>query len=165
RAHRRLEVFDGRRLVALFPEDEEGRPQRLIAVELPRPAELRRLVLHGSLNQGSSRGAPARTWAVRTSPLAPVPCAQYIAWTIKRKTPAQAGLANRWKRVGKNSALDRKDLQILRLLQADGARSNRDLAREIGLSASACLERVRRLERDGVIERYTAVLRASAFER
>lgn len=67
--------------------------------------------------------------------------------------------------MGKNSALDRKDLQILRLLQADGARSNRDLAREIGLSASACLERVRRLERDGVIERYTAVLRASAFER
>jgi Lrp/AsnC family leucine-responsive transcriptional regulator len=55
-------------------------------------------------------------------------------------------------------ALDRIDLTILDTLQKDGRISNNDLAKKINLSASPCLDRVRRLEREGYIERYRAVL-------
>ena len=43
--------------------------------------------------------------------------------------------------------LDRIDRKILDSLQRNGRISNADLAEQIGLSASACSERVRRLER------------------
>src|SRR2546422_592836 len=52
--------------------------------------------------------------------------------------------------------LDSIDLAILRSLQADGRMANVDLAERCGLSPSSTLERVRRLERSGVIEGYTA---------
>lgn len=55
-------------------------------------------------------------------------------------------------------ALDRIDLTILDTLQKDGRISNNDLAKKINLSASPCLDRVRRLEKEGYIERYRAVL-------
>jgi len=55
-------------------------------------------------------------------------------------------------------ALDRIDLAILDTLQKDGRISNNDLAKKINLSASPCLDRVRRLEKEGYIERYRAVL-------
>ncbi len=54
--------------------------------------------------------------------------------------------------------LDRIDRQILRILQRDGRISNVDLARAVYLSPTPCLERVRRLERDGYIEGYLARL-------
>lgn len=54
--------------------------------------------------------------------------------------------------------LDRIDFKILRILQRDGRISNVDLAREVGLSATPCLERVRRLEREGYILGYRAIL-------
>lgn len=54
--------------------------------------------------------------------------------------------------------LDRIDMKILRILQRDGRISNVDLAREVGLSATPCLERVRRLEREGYILGYRAIL-------
>ncbi len=47
--------------------------------------------------------------------------------------------------------LDRTDVAIVRALQLDARRTNRDLAATVGLSPSACLERVRRLETAGVI--------------
>lgn len=52
--------------------------------------------------------------------------------------------------------LDTIDLLILRALQADGRMSNVDLAEQCGLSPSSTLERVRRLERTGIIQGYTA---------
>src|SRR5258708_38329748 len=52
--------------------------------------------------------------------------------------------------------LDSIDLSILRSLQADGRIANVDLAERCGLSPASTLERVRRLERSGVIEGYTA---------
>ena len=52
--------------------------------------------------------------------------------------------------------IDRIDRKILRLLQDDGRISNVALAKRVGLSATACLERVRKLEREGVIESYHA---------
>ena len=55
-------------------------------------------------------------------------------------------------------ARDEIDDAILRELQADGRLSNADLARRIGLSQAATHGRVRRLERDGVIAGYVALV-------
>ncbi|MYJ74075.1 MAG: Lrp/AsnC family transcriptional regulator [Gammaproteobacteria bacterium] len=55
-------------------------------------------------------------------------------------------------------ALDRIERQILSLLQEQGRMSNVELAERIGLSESPCFRRVKRLERDGVIARYSAVV-------
>lgn len=44
------------------------------------------------------------------------------------------------------------------MLQRDGRIANNDLARAIGLSPTPCWRRVRRLEREGVIDRYVALL-------
>lgn len=54
--------------------------------------------------------------------------------------------------------LDRTDRRILAALQADGRVSNVALARQVNLSPTPCLERVRRLERDGFIKGYHARL-------
>ncbi|MDH7786713.1 Lrp/AsnC family leucine-responsive transcriptional regulator [Ochrobactrum sp. 19YEA23] len=54
--------------------------------------------------------------------------------------------------------LDEIDKRILRVLQRDGRIANNDLAREVGLSPSPCLRRVKLLEEAGVIDRYVAVL-------
>lgn len=53
---------------------------------------------------------------------------------------------------------DRTDRQILAVLQADGRISNVALAKKVNLTPTPCLERVRRLERDGYITGYAAVL-------
>ena len=54
--------------------------------------------------------------------------------------------------------LDRTDRLILDCLQQDGRISNVALARKVNLTPTPCLERVRRLERDGYIKGYTALL-------
>jgi DNA-binding Lrp family transcriptional regulator len=54
--------------------------------------------------------------------------------------------------------IDKYDRAILRALQGDGRISNVDLAGLVSLSESACLRRVRRLEDNGFIEKYTALL-------
>jgi len=53
---------------------------------------------------------------------------------------------------------DKYDRAILGALQKDGRISNVDLAAVVSLSESACLRRVRRLEKNGFIEKYTALL-------
>ncbi|WP_448565589.1 winged helix-turn-helix transcriptional regulator [Thalassotalea ganghwensis] len=58
---------------------------------------------------------------------------------------------------------DRIDLTILDVLQRNGRISNAELAKRVNLSASPCLERVRRLEKEGVIEHYGAYLNARAL--
>ncbi|WP_207063571.1 leucine-responsive transcriptional regulator Lrp [Motiliproteus sp. SC1-56] len=60
--------------------------------------------------------------------------------------------------------LDRIDRNILRTLQKNGRISYVDLAQEVGLSTTPCLERVRRLEKDGVIKGYTALLEPKQLE-
>ena len=52
--------------------------------------------------------------------------------------------------------LDRIDLRILAQLQKNGRLSNVDLAQAVGLSASPCLIRVKRLEKAGYISGYGA---------
>jgi Lrp/AsnC family transcriptional regulator, leucine-responsive regulatory protein len=56
------------------------------------------------------------------------------------------------------SELDAIDCRIIAALQADGRLSNVDLADRVGLSPSPCLRRVSRLEREGYIEAYRAML-------
>jgi Lrp/AsnC family leucine-responsive transcriptional regulator len=55
-----------------------------------------------------------------------------------------------------SDSLGKIDRNILRLLQKDGRISYTDLAREVGLSVTPCIERVKRLERNGYILGYTA---------
>ncbi|WP_168011832.1 Lrp/AsnC family transcriptional regulator [Halomonas salinarum] len=52
--------------------------------------------------------------------------------------------------------LDRYDLKILEILANDGRITKSRLAEAINLSVSPCWERVRRLEKAGVIEGYSA---------
>jgi DNA-binding Lrp family transcriptional regulator len=52
--------------------------------------------------------------------------------------------------------IDARDRKLLGLLQQNGRMSNQALADDIGLSPSACLARVRRLELDGLILGYHA---------
>ena len=56
------------------------------------------------------------------------------------------------------SELDETDRRILGALQRNGRLPNVELAEEVGLSPSPCLRRVKRLEQDGVIAGYRAVL-------
>ncbi|WNK19318.1 leucine-responsive transcriptional regulator Lrp [Halomonas piscis] len=58
----------------------------------------------------------------------------------------------------KHKTLDRIDLNILRCLQENARISYVDLAARVGLSTTPCLERVKRLERTGVIRGYQALL-------
>ncbi len=55
-----------------------------------------------------------------------------------------------------NPALDRTDLLLLAQLQRGGRLTNAELAERVHLSPSACLRRVQRLERVGVIAGYRA---------
>jgi Lrp/AsnC family leucine-responsive transcriptional regulator len=54
--------------------------------------------------------------------------------------------------------LDRTDRRILNTLQRNGRIANVDLAREVNLTPTPCLERVKRLEREGCITSYVALL-------
>ena len=54
--------------------------------------------------------------------------------------------------------LDHLDEKILQELCKDGRQSNQDLAAKVGLSASPCWQRTKRLERDGYITGYYAAL-------
>ena len=64
----------------------------------------------------------------------------------------------------KPKPLDRTDRNILEYLQEDGRISNVALARKVNLTTTPCLERVRRLERDGYISGYGARLNPQLLE-
>lgn len=59
--------------------------------------------------------------------------------------------------------LDRVDLRILDVLQREGRISIAELAQRISLSATPCSERVKRLEREGVITGYHARVNPAAL--
>ena len=54
--------------------------------------------------------------------------------------------------------LDAIDIALVRMLQQQGRLTNADLAERVGLSPSACLRRVQRLEHDGVIAGYRGIV-------
>ena len=57
-----------------------------------------------------------------------------------------------------SKTLDKIDRKILTILQNDGRIVMTDLAEQVGLSLTPCIERVRRLERSGIILGYYARL-------
>ncbi|MBE2277024.1 MAG: Lrp/AsnC family transcriptional regulator [Rhodobacteraceae bacterium] len=61
--------------------------------------------------------------------------------------------------------LDAIDMRILGLLQKEGRITNAELSERVNLSASACHRRVQRLEDDGVIAAYVALLDARLMGR
>ncbi|ACX72492.1 MAG: Lrp/AsnC family transcriptional regulator [Methanococci archaeon] len=54
--------------------------------------------------------------------------------------------------------MDEKDLKIIEILMKDGRRSYTDIARELGTSESSIRKRVKKLEEEGVIKGYTAII-------
>ncbi len=58
--------------------------------------------------------------------------------------------------------LDPTDRTILDLLQANARTSNADIARRLGMAPSAILDRIRKLERRGVIRGYTTLIDPAA---
>lgn len=61
--------------------------------------------------------------------------------------------------------LDAIDLRILRILQQDGRITNLELANQVGLTPTPTMERVKRLERAGVILGYRAMVDRDAVGR
>jgi DNA-binding Lrp family transcriptional regulator len=61
--------------------------------------------------------------------------------------------------------LDDKDVQLLRLLQKNAKLTVKELAKEVNLSPSPVFERVKRLEQEGYVKRYAAVLDAEKLNR
>jgi Lrp/AsnC family leucine-responsive transcriptional regulator len=68
-------------------------------------------------------------------------------------------------RIHKESSrgLDKLDRHILRILQREGRISMKDLGERVGLSITPCIERVKRMERDGVITGYYAKVEPAAL--
>lgn len=62
------------------------------------------------------------------------------------------------------SELDTVDLRILDMLQADARIPNAEIARRIGMAPSAVLERIRKLEKRGVITGYHARIDPKALD-
>ncbi|MAX71939.1 MAG: AsnC family transcriptional regulator [Flavobacteriaceae bacterium] len=54
--------------------------------------------------------------------------------------------------------LDKIDAQILAILQKDSNRTTKSVAKELGLTTSPVFERIKKLEKEGYIKKYVAVL-------
>lgn len=59
--------------------------------------------------------------------------------------------------------LDSYDVNILNALQQDGRMSFTDLGKKVGLTTTPCIDRVRKLEREGYIHGYSARLSARSL--
>lgn len=60
--------------------------------------------------------------------------------------------------------LDKLDRKILMLLQQDGRMAMTELADTVGLTITPCIERVKRMERDGIITGYHARVNPLALD-
>lgn len=56
--------------------------------------------------------------------------------------------------------LDEIDLKLLELLQNNGKLTTKEIANQVNLSSTPVYERIKRLENDGVIKKYVALLEA-----
>jgi len=63
------------------------------------------------------------------------------------------------------NSIDHLDKKILNLLQENGRITNAQLAKEVGLSPPPMLERVRKLEKNGYIKKYVALVDPKKLER
>lgn len=55
-------------------------------------------------------------------------------------------------------AIDPTDMRILNLLQEDAHLTNKEIAAQLGLSTTPVFERIKRLEEDGIISQYVALV-------
>ena len=63
------------------------------------------------------------------------------------------------------SLLDETDLAILRILQRNARATVREIAEEVHLSATPVHERIKRMEREGVIRQYTILIDAAKVSK
>ncbi len=61
--------------------------------------------------------------------------------------------------------LDETDLTILRILQKDSKKTAKEIAEKLNLTNSPVYERIRRLEKQGFIKKYVAILDKKLIER
>lgn len=61
--------------------------------------------------------------------------------------------------------MDELDSALVRMLQEDGRRTNRDMAEELGIAPSTCLERIRSLRRSGILTGFHAEADLAAIGR
>lgn len=54
--------------------------------------------------------------------------------------------------------LDKTDLEILKMLQKDSNRTTKSIAAQLDMSTSPVFERIRKLEKEGYIKKYVAIL-------
>ncbi len=61
--------------------------------------------------------------------------------------------------------IDEKSLQILKILQQKARVPNVEVARQVNLAPSAVLERIRKLEKHGIIDGYEVILNPKRFNK
>jgi len=61
--------------------------------------------------------------------------------------------------------LDSIDKKLLHLLQADSKRTTKELSLKLNLSVTAVYERIKKLEREGIIDKYVVLLNKSKIEK
>lgn len=61
--------------------------------------------------------------------------------------------------------LDAIDKKILELVQNDSKKTTKELSIKLNLSVTAVYERVRKLEREGIIDKYVAIVNKSKVEK
>lgn len=61
--------------------------------------------------------------------------------------------------------LDSIDRQLLNFLQQDAKQTNKELASKLNMSVTAVYERIKKLEKSGVINSYVALLNKKSIER
>ena len=61
--------------------------------------------------------------------------------------------------------LDDIDKKLLLMLQTDAKKTTKALSLKLNLSVTAVYERIKKLEKEGVIEKYVALLNASKIDR
>lgn len=64
-----------------------------------------------------------------------------------------------------NEKLDKVDLQILRILQENSRLTTKELAAKVSLSSTPVFERLKRLETNGYIKKYIAILDADKLNQ
>ncbi len=80
-------------------------------------------------------------------------------WSKNNATNVKPGFGNS----EQLQQLDEIDRKLLRLLQENGRMSSAELARRVNLSAAGLQKRLRKLEKNGVIERYVTLVNREAL--
>jgi Lrp/AsnC family leucine-responsive transcriptional regulator len=61
--------------------------------------------------------------------------------------------------------LDNIDKKLLKLLQEDSKRTTKELSLKLNLSVTAVYERIKKLEREGIIEKYVVLLNRNKIQK